>query len=597
MALFGLENWTGLWAFLSLVPFILIYLIKPKPKELDVPSLMFFTRSIFSDKERSFLRRFTGDWVFFLQLLILLLLSAFFISPYINLKEGVLLDSVVIVLDTSASMQVGDRFDTAVGKAKDLLGGANTIILVSNSPRIGVKDADEDSALQFLKGLKATDVRSDIGDAIVLAGEQAKGENPVVFVISDFIGTEGVGVDVAVNALKGRGITVNLIDVNDGKKLENFGIVDVNAEEETTQVLVKNFNDKKGTIKLGVNDLKKDIGISPNSVEPFSFKTPGGITEIEILDNDDFIADNKAYVSKPIDTKIKVLLISNDPSIYLQAALEASKDVSVEVSKPPVIPPVGYDVYVINNVDKKLVITGIFEKIKEEAEKGSGVVVYAQDDSDKIDYKGLLGFSFGEKVRYGALAVEQVNRFTREVEFGNVNAYFRTKNNKMSSIVSTDNSTVVALQKLKSGRAVYYGILESESDFKLSPSYPVFWTNLVKLLADVGEVQDLNLDTGTILTFENKMQIKTPSRNLNNDVLTLDEIGVYEIGNKVYAANLNSEAESDVNGLLKSKEFREKLKELKGEEKIKGDLSMIAIIIVLILLLIETVAVKLRGDI
>src|SRR3989344_7721223 len=131
MALFGFENWTGLWAFLSLVPFVLIYLIKPKPKELDVPSLMFFTRSIFSDKERSFFRRFTGDWIFFLQLLALLLLSAFFISPYINLKEGVLLDNVVIVLDTSASMKVGDRFDTAVGKAKDLLGGTNTIILVS----------------------------------------------------------------------------------------------------------------------------------------------------------------------------------------------------------------------------------------------------------------------------------------------------------------------------------------------------------------------------------------------------------------------------------------------------------------------------------
>lgn len=597
MALFGFENWTGLWAFLSLVPFVLIYLIKPKPKELDVPSLMFFTRSIFSDKERSFFRRFTGDWVFFLQLLALLLLSAFFVSPYINLKEGVLLDNVVIALDTSASMQTGDRFDTAVGKAKNLLGGTNTVILVSNSPRIGVRDVNKDGALQFLKGLKATDTRSNIGDAIALAGEQAKGENPIVFVISDFIGTEGVGIDVAVNALKGRGITVNLIDVNDGKKRRNFGIVDVNAEEETTQVLLKNFNDEKGKINLRVNDLKKDISIAPNSVEPFSFKTPGGITEIEILDKDDFMADNNAYVSKPTDTRIKALLISNEPSIYLQAALEASKDVSVEISKPPVIPPSGYDVYVIHNVDKKLVITGIFEKVKEEAEKGAGVVVYAQGDSDTIDYKGLLGFSFGEKVRYGALAVEQANRFTREVEFGNVNAYFRTKNNKMSSIVSTDNSTIVALQKLKAGRVVYYGILESESDFKLSPSYPVFWVNLIKFLADVGEVQDLNLNTGTILAFENKMEIKTPSKSLNNDALTLDEIGVYEIGNKVYAADLNSEAESDINGLLKGKEFREKLKELKGEDDIKRDLSVIAIVIALILLFIETIAVKLRGDV
>lgn len=597
MALFGFENSTGLWAFLSLAPFILIYLIKPKPKEIDIPSLMFFTKSLFSEKDRSFLRRFTSDWIFFLQLLVLLLLSAFFISPYINLNEGVLLDHVVLVLDTSASMKVNDRFSTAVDKARDLIGGTNTVILVSNSPRVWVKDADEEGTLQFLNNLKATDSRSNIGDAIVLGGEEAKGEHPVVYVISDFISTDGASVDVAVNALKGRGVAVNLIDVSDENRRKNVGIVEINAEEETTQLLVKNFNDQPAKATLQVNDLERALNIAPNSIEPFSFKTPEGVTEIAIKEKDDFTADNHAYVSKPANTNIRVLLISNKPSLYLQAALEASKEISIDISKPPVIPPRDYDVYIVDHVDRKLIITGLFERVREEAEKGAGVIVSAQDDSDKIDYKGLLGFNFGEKVRYGALVIDQVNRFTREVEFGNVNAYFKTKNSNARSLVSTDGSHIVSLSRLASGRVVYYGILESESDFELSPSYPVFWVNLVKFLADVGEVYDLNLDTGTILAFETKISIQTPSRTVTSDVVTLDEIGVYTIGDNVYAANLNSEAESDINGLLKGKEFREKLQTLKGEDEIKRDLSIFVIILALLFLFIETVAVKLRGDV
>ncbi len=597
MALFGFENLVGWWAFLSLVPFLLIYLIKPKPKELDVPSLMFFTKSLFSEKERSFFRRFASDWLFFLQLLTLLLLSAFFVSPYINLKEGVLLDNVVIVLDTSASMHSANRLSQAVDKAKDLLGSSNTIILVSNSPRIGAKDAGKDETLQFLRGIKGTHTRSNIGDAILLAGEHAKGENPVVYTISDFISTEGAAVDVAVNALKTKGITVNLIDVSDGKRRNNIGVVDVRAEEETTQIFVKNFNERNERVTLKVNDLEQKLNVGPRSIEPFSFKTPAGVTEIELQDKDDFMEDNRAYVSKPAANKVKVLLISNEPSIYLEAALTASDEIAIETSKPPVIPFGDYDVYVINNVNRQLLITGIFEKVREKVEQGAGAIVYVQDDSDKIDYKGLLGFTLGEKKRFGSLVVEQLNRFTRDVEFGNINAYFTTKNNKAASIVSADNSSIVSLQKLKSGRVVYYGIADGESDFKLSPSYPVFWVNLVKFLANIGEVHELNVNTGTILAFDAKIPIKTPSRSFTNDVVTLDEIGVYEIGHNVYAANLNSEAESDINGLLQGKEFREKLKAFQNKEEIKQDLSILVLVIALALLLIETIAVKMRGDI
>lgn len=598
MALFGFTNALGWWAFLSLLPFLLIYLIKPKPKELDVPSLMFFTKSLFSERERSFLRKFTSDWLFLLQLLLLLLLSAFFVGPYINLREGAFLHQVVIVLDTSASMRVGDRFSSALGKAKDLLGSTNTILLVSNSPRIGVKEANKEDALQFLRGLKARDTRSNIGDTIVLAGEYAKGENPVVYVLSDFLSTEGAAVDVAVNALKTKGVTVNLIDVHKEKVRKNTGIVDVNAEEETTQLLVQNFNEDQQKVRLTINDLEKELVLGPRSKETFSFKTPAGVTKIELSPKDDFMVDNLAYVSKPKGERIRVLLVTNDEtSIYLRAALTASDDITVEVSKPPIIPSEAYDVYIVYNVDRKLIITGLFEKIRENVEGGASAIIHVQKDSNLIDYKSLAGFAFGESVRFGTLAVDQINRFTRDVEFGNVNHYFKTLNNKMTSMVSTDNSSIVALQKLKAGKLAYYGILEDTNDFKLNPSYPVFWVNLVKFLANIGEVRDLNVHTGSVLTFDGRTSVRTPSRTVTSEVVTLDEVGIYEAGFNVYAANLNSEAESDINGAFVDQELRERALALKSEEGVHRDLSIVLLVVILALLFLETLAVKLRGDV
>ncbi|HLC72571.1 MAG TPA: BatA domain-containing protein, partial [Candidatus Nanoarchaeia archaeon] len=68
MVLLGWENSSGWLAFLSLIPFILLYFVRPKPIELEVPSLMFFMRSQHAAKENSFLKRFRFDLLFFLQL-------------------------------------------------------------------------------------------------------------------------------------------------------------------------------------------------------------------------------------------------------------------------------------------------------------------------------------------------------------------------------------------------------------------------------------------------------------------------------------------------------------------------------------------------
>src|SRR3989338_4129126 len=141
MAFFGFTNPIGWIAFASLIPLIILYLIRPKPKEMEIPSLMFFIKASSTSKERSFFRRFVKDWLFLLQLLILILLSLSIVSPFLTVKKDVASSNVVLVIDASASSQVkdsGTRFKRAIENADEYLGKKTSIIIAKGNSLIGL---------------------------------------------------------------------------------------------------------------------------------------------------------------------------------------------------------------------------------------------------------------------------------------------------------------------------------------------------------------------------------------------------------------------------------------------------------------------------
>ncbi|MCX6709004.1 MAG: BatA domain-containing protein, partial [Candidatus Woesearchaeota archaeon] len=129
----SIGNQAGLWALLVLVPLIILYLIRPKPKLISIPSLMFFLKSSGARKLTSFLRQITHDWLFIIQLLLLIGLALTFSHPFTTYDHDVTASNTVIVLDVSASSQTVEgarsRFDLSVAQAKKVLGVKNTVIL------------------------------------------------------------------------------------------------------------------------------------------------------------------------------------------------------------------------------------------------------------------------------------------------------------------------------------------------------------------------------------------------------------------------------------------------------------------------------------
>ena len=591
----------GLFALLSLIPLILLYLIRPNPQTIEIPSLLFFIKSSGRNKLSSFLKKFIRDWLFLIQLLILLLLAVSIAQPYTSYQHDITAQNTIIVLDASASMQAMEgaysRFDKAKDKARQMLGAKNTIILAKEVPSIVVKDASSSEAAKYLNKAQPTESTSRIGDALLLAGEALSGEGAVI-VLSDFINTGGQDPNIAKAILESKGTIVQFVNVAE-KKASNTGIIHIDADREETTVHVKNFDDTTRTAALKIGGTQKELSIPPKSTDTFTFKTPPGITQILLIANDDFKPDNIAYVSTPETEHTKAALITNNPSIFLKNALEASGDIKLTIAKPPVVPTEGYDVYILHNLDMNEVLPGTFDALRNSAENGASLVLHVQEDSEQINYKSLLPLKITGKGNGGFASIEQLNKFTKNIDFGSITSHFKTsgQDKSFTTILSVGNDTIIGIGKAGKGKIVYYGIPESTADFRYSPSYPIFWTELMRHLTGQLDLKNLNYITKDTLILEKEQKIKTPIRTVEQSIMLLEHAGVYELEERKIAVNLLDEKESEINAETsigaKSTEFE--LKPVK--ETRKFELEPLLILAAGLIILLEILYIKIRGDV
>jgi len=587
MAVFDFGNQLGWFAFASVVPLIIVYLIRPRPLVLKVPSLMFFIKKTSVNVTTSLFRRFQNDLLFFLQLLVLLLLSFSILEPVLNIESDVISDNIVFVLDVSASSRVNEdgrtRLDIAKERLNKLATTRNSLILLESFPVIALQNVRRSEFVRYLDSVQPTDASSDISSAIMAAGDMIGEGRGRVVVASDFIMSKGADVILAKNILESREIGVDFIDTKVSGLRKNVGIADMAISGEEVNIYIKNFNDEPTRISLNANDETQILDIPGRGVEPYVFSIKGNLTEIKILEDDDFETDNKAVIVRPYPDSIKLLWITNKPSRFLRAAFDAVEGLSVTVAEPPIIPEEEYDIYVVSDLDREQLVTdnlgGIFRKIRDE---GGNAVVVAQIESSQINYEGLLPFAFGDIIDGGITQIDQKTSFTKDIDFGLVKKVFETGRHP-GSIVSAGDNSVISIFDAGEGRVVYYGLIGS--DFHLTPGYPIFWNNLIYSFVGRDDLNNFNLRTGTRV-------------ELGNETEALHNVGVYRLGNTIIAANLVNERESDINFADDGRDFEfteGKLETIKSD--VDYDLVFYIAFAVLMLVLFEFVYIKVRGEV
>ena len=583
-----LANTIGLYAFLSLIPLIIIYLRKPKPVEKIIPSLMFLIKNQKDATKHSFFQKLLRNLVFLLQLLALSIMAFSIASPYIITSEAVASQNTVIIIDASASSQAINngktRFENSIDIAKDYLQGKVSIIVASGSPETILEHGTKNQALSLLQTLEPKDTKTSIEGALYEAESILNNKNGRIIVISDFIVEDVNELLKAKRILSSKDINVEFIST--WNKAKNIGIIELGVNKYNTVVYIKNFNDNDAEItaamvKDGSALETKSKIITAHSTEIFNFETPIGISEVTINSDDDFKLDNTAYISAPLKKQIDVLLITNAKTSYLMKALQSSKDINLKIAEPPIVQGIeSSEIIIISNINGNLILPGTLEEISRKVEDGKSLIITAQDDINQIGISWLLPVELNEKANNTKACVKVINEFTKQFEnnmcFTIVKKYFKAipKNNTISIIEADDSSPLIALGKKGKGNLVYYGIIDEHTDFKTQTSYPIFWNDLLNFLAETGDINNYNFKI-----------YEKPS---------IDKAGIYDNGNKI-AVNLLDEDESDIARETLSFDNDEFVSGI-SQENVVLNLDIYLIIFAIIIMFFEIFYIKIRGD-
>ncbi len=578
-------NQIGWYGFASLLILALLYLMRPKPIEKSIPSLMFFMREKGFSKRIAFFRRLFSNLLFLIQLLALAALAFALTQPYTTLFGTGAIENTVIVLDTSASMQAGNRLQDAVASAKSSLHGDVTIILAQNVPLLVLDQGSREEASRLLSSIGASDTTSNIGDAILQAGESLKEKTGKVYVYSDFAGTEGPDPLVAKRILASRNIPTEF--VNMGGRKDNAGIIDMALGKSTTKAIVKNYYDQEKTVTLavlsssGTQTIEKKI--LPNSIEIYDFKTPKGDSELRIDTNDELEIDNHAYISAQGIKKIRVLLVTNADKSNLKTALQSSQDIELQIAEPPVIPNLDFDIIIIHKVSPGMILPDFYPEAKRKVSNGTSLIITSQDEM--TEFSQLLPVEIHRLENSSRVETRITNALTTDIDFGIAFKYYNSTPKEGATVIAEANGApMLAMKEEGIGKVIYYGILDDFSDFKTTVSYPIFWSKLINFLTQTEDLNDYNFRTGKIIAAAEGKKY-------------MDKAGFYNVGSKRLSASLLSEKESDIaSENIKLFEEERLFSKSQGQEKRDVKFEQILIALGLAIVILELLYIKWRGD-
>ncbi len=322
---------------------VAIHLIKRE----DPPKLLFGSlRFLKQTSKKLILFQKVQQWLLLLlrSLLICLVVLAFARPLLYQGSLAQLVDaepeSVVILLDTSLSMQFGDRFERAVERAQDVLDGLSSgdevavVTFAAGTQETRELSRDLHSQPQFIEELKGPGYgRVRFYPPLQLADDmlarQAIHDQRRVVLISDFQ-ADGLSDDVQGWRLA-PGVAFQGIDVGD-ERSSNLTLTDVRAPMqvmETTdnyEVLARvrstgSVFQPRANLTLRMNgevvgQEAVDLGDRSEAVItfPFELEDSGSYRGELRLSDDDFDLDNRWYFTMSVLPPMRVLVINGAPS-------------------------------------------------------------------------------------------------------------------------------------------------------------------------------------------------------------------------------------------------------------------------------------------
>jgi Ca-activated chloride channel family protein len=547
------------------LPLVGLYFLKIRRTKIRVPSTLLWHELSKTERLATPFQRFQKNLLLLLQLLLLLLIVLAFARPFFEdeLSVG---RSLVLVLDTSASMGAADgtptRIADAIAGAKKLvgdLGPEDEAMLILAGPVTEVKvPFTRDPALinAGLDDVYATDAEASLKEAVELALSLSKSRPGVeIAVLSD-----GGGEDLSTVPVGDA--QVKFVPVGAGSENAGISALDIRRSpasdlDRQLFVTIEQYGGSVAAASVEVYLDGQSVGVRTADVEAgkamsMVFDLPpaaNGVLKVVLDTPGDLLqADDVAYAVVSPAADRKVLLAGIDR--LTTRVLSADPRFDLDVAKGPVTATLA--------ADYDAVVFG----------------TPVPDGMDGLSYL-VLGPMAGGPVKFGATAkAPQVMSWRRThpvlrfVEWDNVvisRASKVTDQGGLVTIVDGDVGPLVLAGERAGGRVVELAFEPLDSDLPLRVAWPVMVLNAVGWITEnAGEGEATRIiSTGSPFVRRvpegvTEARITGPDGNpvdsqLADGVLRIrntDRAGVYTVvvGGKTtsFAANLLSERESRI---------------------------------------------------
>jgi hypothetical protein len=622
------ENPFALVALLSVIPLIIIYMLRPKPTVLAIPTLMFVLK-LERERKRVYasLTKIVQDPLFLVQLLVLILLSIAAAGYYYNSEEPLSGEHTVLILDTSASMQVDSRFEDAVGIADGYVSKKNSIILASDMPLTVLEGGSASAAHDILNKVRPSAGTADLSAAITTGMRALSTEGGRIIVISDFTNSKGDDPVASKNLAESYGINVNFIKV--GNPADNIGIINgwIEATDGNYSYtgVVKNYKNSNQKIEI-----ETGRGISGNASTSFTLDVPAsgtnqftlgnigpGLTTVRLNIEDSLPVDNKAYISIPETSSQRILYVTDNGKLPSKTALSLLPNSNMTISKSVPAELDNYTLVVLAQKDTPIGNSSV-DRIESYVRNGgnavfivSGALVPEKTEVDLIKILPVKPLRL-EDAENG-LGVEEVlkSSITKDIRSNEIsvrrylNATERTGSTTLVAL-KENNVPVLSYWQVGRGTVFYMGLSDelgenSWNNFHNLPEYPVFWIKLVQWLGGAGDISEYNLKTGSLTSLSRTEEIRTPTKTFTSNRILFDEAGIYEIAGKRIAVNLYNDRESnttvDASELMKRAVSDDEPKLVRADTyTAKNDITNYLIGVIFLLILLEILIVRQRGE-
>ena len=610
----------ALLALASIIPLIILYLLRPRTIDLDIPSLLFFLkREQQRNKLSLLLRKLIRDPLFIIQLLVLILLSLAAAAPYI-MEEKVSGQHTVIVIDNSASMQAGGRLDEAKALAAERLSAVNSLVWAQNVPVLAVKEGDKTRTKEVIALTPQRAISADIAAAITYS-QRLAGPGGTVIVFSDFATWSGNDPLVAKGLAEKNGVRVEFVQV--GGKSNNIGIVngwlEVKDGAYNLNLAVKNFNDRKATVSLDIrtgNEKRSGtLSIPAGSTRAYIVSNlETGTTEISITGGGELKIDDNAYVYIPVAAEGRVLLVDTREQTVTGTRTRTATRTALGLLHPGLkyssfLPPdlSGYGIVILGMVDNNslgpepaAILTGFVDD--------GGVVIATASPGLALIEGGLLPIKIISTSDETDLKMIQENPITAGIPVTDLEVVKHLKGSALEDdtvlMKASDDSPMLSYRRQGEGTVVYLGLNDVTGDdawsgFATMPQFPIIWKQMLDWLGGTDRSEH-NVRTGTVIRMPSTQTITYPDGStLTSSNLWVDQAGLYHIGPQVIAANLYDARESDVNEFsldasTVTSRYIERPEVVR--EDVKKDITSYLIWVVLGLIILELIIIKRRRE-